>query len=250
LRRHRQRVQQATHRLRRVHHLLGRVEPAQVDVELAVREMVGDLVRPMDREGRLAHAGGSADHHHGHATARVDVGLHELCQHPPFDLAADEVRRRRGQGPRHDQALAAASGRRVGLTATGRGAEWAPRTSLATDSRARVAALLDPVPDRGQHALLRRARPQELDQHVEPVGRGEGLAAEVEPDERARPTRLGRQLAIGQLRIAPVSRVPTSQLAQQAGEVGHGTHGGGVRTGDARVLVRRSRHNPLRARRH
>jgi hypothetical protein len=44
-----------------IHHLTTRVEPAQVDVQLPVREPVGHPVRPIHRQGGLSHAGGTGD---------------------------------------------------------------------------------------------------------------------------------------------------------------------------------------------
>ena len=55
-RRHAERVEEPAHRLGRVHDRAVRVEAAQVHVQLAVREPVGDPVRPVHGQGRLADA--------------------------------------------------------------------------------------------------------------------------------------------------------------------------------------------------
>jgi hypothetical protein len=77
LRRHLQRVQESPYRLGGYHRRPGRVEPAQVDVQLAIGEPVGDPVRPVDRQGGLADASGPGDHGDHHRARRRLVGVVE-----------------------------------------------------------------------------------------------------------------------------------------------------------------------------
>lgn len=78
LRGHRQRLQEPGHRLGRGQRGRLGVVPAQVDVELAVGEPVGDLVRPVHGEGGLAHPGRTADGRDRHGARRAGR-LGEQC---------------------------------------------------------------------------------------------------------------------------------------------------------------------------
>lgn len=84
----------------RVERLGARVEAAQVHVELAVRVATDDLVRPPQRERRLADATDAVDRgdEHGHPRPR----LGHLGQPGELVLAPDEVRGRGGELTRHD----------------------------------------------------------------------------------------------------------------------------------------------------
>jgi hypothetical protein len=90
-------VQEPADRLGRVHHLPGRVEPAQVDVQLPVGELVDDLVRPVHGQSGLADPGGTGDgrDHHGAALRRGFVQQAAEC----FQLvgASGEVSYRHGK---------------------------------------------------------------------------------------------------------------------------------------------------------
>jgi hypothetical protein len=61
LRRDVERLQEAPHRLDGRHRGAARVVPAKVDVQLAVRVLARDAVRPLDRERRLADARRTVD---------------------------------------------------------------------------------------------------------------------------------------------------------------------------------------------
>ncbi|WP_154697058.1 hypothetical protein [Lentzea guizhouensis] len=81
--RHPEPVEEPADRLGDRDRRLGRVEPAQVDVELAVREVIGDLSRPPQAQGGLADTGHSDDHHDALGTCGHLVQLastpHDLC---------------------------------------------------------------------------------------------------------------------------------------------------------------------------
>jgi len=76
-RRHVQRVEEPAYGLGRGHHLPARAGPAQVHVQLPVREPVGHLVRPVHRQRRLAHPRRTGDHrdHHDPLTRHRVTGL-------------------------------------------------------------------------------------------------------------------------------------------------------------------------------
>ena len=96
VRRHGKRVEEGSDRLGRAHDGAGRVEPAEVEVELPVGEPVGHPVRPVQGERGLSHAGRSGhrrdDHGGGNATCRRQdrVQFGELV-----GPAAEPARRRR-----------------------------------------------------------------------------------------------------------------------------------------------------------
>ena len=119
-------------RLVRRHGRAGRVEAAQVDVQLAVREAVGDLVRPVHGQGGLAdacHPADGADHHGGRVLApggQQGVGLGEFAAPPGEDRQvgrqlrrAGRVRGGRGGGRGPGSGIGAAAAR-PGYAATGR----------------------------------------------------------------------------------------------------------------------------------
>ena len=79
---------------------VGRVEAAQVDVELPVGEMRSHLVPPVHRQRRFADSGGAAD---GGDHDQADCGRlgQQFGQRLELGLAAHEMIHRRGQLPRH-----------------------------------------------------------------------------------------------------------------------------------------------------
>ncbi|NYI82049.1 hypothetical protein HNR68_000679 [Saccharopolyspora hordei] len=84
----------------RFHGLGDRVEPAQVDVQLAVREAVPHAVSPVHGEGRFPHAGSAVDgrqqDHTGSLCTRQQRGEHVLLHG-----AVHEVPRRSRELPRY-----------------------------------------------------------------------------------------------------------------------------------------------------
>jgi hypothetical protein len=97
-RRDAQRAQEAVQRGLRRHRLAARREAPQVDVELAVRELAGHLVRPVHGERGLPDAGGSGDggdHHRPAARVTELAGQRVQLGAPP-----GELRRGGGQLPR------------------------------------------------------------------------------------------------------------------------------------------------------
>ena len=80
-------------RLGQCHHRAGGVEPAQVHVELAVREPVGGTVRPVHGQGRLADAGGAGDQCDDYAGPGLVAGRQRV-QPVKLRVAAGEVRHR------------------------------------------------------------------------------------------------------------------------------------------------------------
>ena len=60
--RHPERVKEPAHRLGLVHCLPGRIETAQVDIQLPIGELSGHSVCPVHSERRLSHARGPRDH--------------------------------------------------------------------------------------------------------------------------------------------------------------------------------------------
>src|SRR5262249_47800503 len=61
LRRHGEGIQEASHRIGRVHRCSGPIEAAQVNVQLTIRESVANLVAPVNGERRLAYPGRTGD---------------------------------------------------------------------------------------------------------------------------------------------------------------------------------------------
>ena len=135
---HPERAQEVGQHHVRVERRCARVEPAQVHVELAVRELPGDPVGPVHGEGGLAHtrhAGHRHDHHRrrgggGRLPLRGEDGVEagELV-HPPGEAGDRErqLRRQRGGGVRrgHGRAVAEA----VAGRARGPGAGSPPAAS-------------------------------------------------------------------------------------------------------------------------
>ena len=104
LRRHGERLKEAAQRLTRIEGGPGRVEPAQVDIQLPAGKPRGDPVRPVHRQGRLAHPGGAGDHRDGHAGGVLGLlAVQDLVQAAQLRVAAGERRHRRRQlrGDRH-----------------------------------------------------------------------------------------------------------------------------------------------------
>ncbi len=187
-----------------------RVEPAQVDPQLPVREVAGDPVRPVHRERGLADpapAGERGDHHRG-------AGRAQLVE--PVELAAPaaEPRDVRRQLARHRPGPAASRGRGGGLGAPGG-----------------VLAGGDAKPRRAPVPLLGRARAQRDDDPVQDVRRGQVLAGHVGVHGRARFGHPAGQLGQGDAGLVRAARRPGAQQAQLLGEVGDGVHAGGVRAG-------------------
>jgi hypothetical protein len=110
VRRHAERVEEPADSLSRRGRGAGGVEAAQVHVQLPVAEPVRDPVRPVQRQGGLAHPGGAADRGDHHRARRARVGV---VQHPgqrvQFGGAAGEVGDRGWQLPRRRRGRAVAS---------------------------------------------------------------------------------------------------------------------------------------------
>jgi hypothetical protein len=79
----------------------GRVEAAQVHVQLPVTKPVRGLVRPVQGKGGLADADGATDRGDRHRPRRTGVGLVQHPGHLQFGGPAGEAGYRRGQLPRH-----------------------------------------------------------------------------------------------------------------------------------------------------
>ena len=136
-------------------------------------------MRPVHGEGGLAEAGGTVD-------PRDDDGT-------PAGLVEQRVQRVDLAGPTGE---VAGGGRQLSRYHRGGGGPaGAPRVG-------------DPVPRGGQRALFGRARAEQPDQRVEPLGRRQDLPREVVRDGPVRPAGLGGQFADRQLRSAPVACLP------------------------------------------
>jgi hypothetical protein len=108
-----ERTQQTAKRLQRVHGCQPGGGAVQVDVQLPVWEVVGELVGHLDRQRGLAdatHPVDRADHHRsvqpGSRCARVarTADLQQAKQRRQLAAPTGEVRRRAGQLPRNRQA--------------------------------------------------------------------------------------------------------------------------------------------------
>jgi hypothetical protein len=84
---------------------------------------------------------------------------------------------------------------------------------------ARPAPLLHPVPSGGQGSLLGRVGAEQPDQHVEPVGRGEGPAVQVLRDRPVRVSGPAGQFPDGERAAAVVAGVPAAQPPEQPAEL-------------------------------
>ena len=138
VRRHAQRVEEEPQRLGRLHRRRGRIQAAQVDVQLAAREPLGDLTAEPDGERGLPRPRRARDDHDRHRLIRADPadpasladwprrggrtrrlrGQHRL-QHAEFFAAAGETRRVERQLGRHRRDPALGPG--APLPAVGRG---------------------------------------------------------------------------------------------------------------------------------
>jgi hypothetical protein len=195
--RHVQRVQETADRLGPGHRPAGRVEAAQVDVELAVGEPVGDPVRPVHRQGGLADAGRTGDRGDDHGRRGAPAAAtDQAVQGGQLGGPAGEPVDAGGQLPGHHGA-----GRRVRPDVPRRAAGQQVGVDLA-QRRPGVGAELvaQPHPDR-------LVRPQRL-----------GLpAGPVQHHQVARPQRLPQRVLPGEL------AQPADQLAGRAvrdGQVG------------------------------
>ena len=184
----------------RRHRRLRPVAP-QVDVELPVREALGHPVGAAHGERGLPDArcaGDGGDDDRGSAGPQAGVQFGDLVG------AADEGRHIGRQLPGHRD-------RRWTLVGPAR---RRPAT------REGPAAFLDPVPGRGQRALLARRGAEEPDERVETIRRRQHVAGQVLADDAVRPTGRRRQFAIGQLGAAAAAGLSAPQLAEHPREVG------------------------------
>jgi hypothetical protein len=100
--RHAQGVQESPDGLSGGNGGFGRVEAAQVHMQLPAGETGRDLVRPVQGQRGLAHTGGAADRgdHHRPRRARSSL-LQDPGQRCQLTGPAGEIGHRRGQLPRH-----------------------------------------------------------------------------------------------------------------------------------------------------
>jgi hypothetical protein len=114
---HLQGIQESPDRGGRAHRRTARIEPAQVHVQLPVREAVRNPMRPLQREGRLAHARGPADRgDHQRPGCVLRHLIQEFVELLQFAGPPGELRHGRGKLPGHHRRSAAArtgTGRRV-----------------------------------------------------------------------------------------------------------------------------------------
>ena len=101
-RRHAQCVEKPPHRHFGGHRLVRRAEPAKVDEEPAVRELVGVAVRPAQCQPGLADPAGARDRRDHHGGGRTRRGQ-PTVQVGQIRTAADERRRRGGKLPRQNR---------------------------------------------------------------------------------------------------------------------------------------------------
>ena len=185
--RHPERVQEPAHRLGRRHRCRDRVEPAQVHVELPVRELVGHPVGPVHGERRLTHAGRTGDGGDRHRRGGARGGQQRV-QLGDRALAAGERREVRRQLP----GRSVHNGHLYGRPGAGR----VEGGILAQDGRLQV-------PDRRS-----RVDAEVVDEAAaQPVERGERVGRAPGPVERQH-----------QLAVQPL---PVRMLLGQVPQLGH-----------------------------
>jgi hypothetical protein len=214
---HPQRLEKPAHRRGRGERRPRGVEPAQVDVELAVRKAVQVPVRPLQRQPGLADPARPADRGDHQCAAVPGLLVHRRAQPRQLALPAREQPGRGGQLPRRHQSRTGyvrrfrrrERRRRYGYRrGSVRGGPLCPALHPAQ-------VLLDPVARVRQHPPLARSRAEHLDQRVEAVGRRQGAGGEVLCDRRLRPPGPRGQLPVRQPAVPAAARVPPPQVPQQ-----------------------------------
>ncbi len=144
-RRYPDRVQEPADRRRGIERGAGRVEAAQVDVQLPVGVALRDLMRPVHGQGSLAHARGPGDRRDHHGARGGQRPIRDCVQHRQLIGPADKMRGGTRQLARH-----------VGIATTA-------RTARVHRDRESWIGAQDPLV---QFAQLRaRFRTQLIDQH-------------------------------------------------------------------------------------
>jgi hypothetical protein len=96
-------VQQPAERGSRVDRV-GVRPPTHVDKQLPVGEPLGQAVRDVDRQYRLAHPGRTGDHRDGHRVGHPRPALGQRTQRRAFGVPAGQARDVGGQLPRYVRA--------------------------------------------------------------------------------------------------------------------------------------------------